>query len=92
MKADEKKAQAALGNLIKFAEKNPGTVVAVTNLLTKKQGVKVHRQQVECWLHSNPEKRMQPRFGMGLLLVDAGDEVMAKTTAEKERKQDEAKS
>lgn len=75
MNKDEQIADRELSPLIKFAEKNPGTITKVTARLEKLMGSKVHRQLVEKWLHPDPAKRTQPRFGVGLLLMKVRDEI-----------------
>lgn len=76
MNTDEALADKALAPLIKHAEKNPGTIARVTERLTKLMKTKVHRQLVEKWLCPDQAKRTQPRFGMGLLLVKVGNEII----------------
>ncbi len=71
-------ADKALKPLIRFTEKTPGAVARITERLTKLLGKKAYRQEVEVWLHPDPAKRIQPRFGKGLLLLQAGRDVMPK--------------
>ena len=47
-----------------------GGVTQLTARLQKRcPNRKIHRQQVETWLHRDPEKRGQPQPGMALLLI-----------------------
>jgi hypothetical protein len=59
----------ALAPLIEHVQNNPGTITNLAGRLATLTGEKQYRQNVGEWLHPEPAKRIEPRFGMGLLLV-----------------------
>lgn len=75
-------ASAALADLIDHAnkEKNVGTKKALAEALSARLGYKVHRQLVEGWLHPDPEKRIEPKLGLGLVIMDEGEKIVTGKT------------
>lgn len=69
-------AGAILKPLIDYAQKNRGTAKELSERLTKKTGKKVHRQNVEGWLHPDDDARNIPNLGMGLLIFAEGQDIM----------------
>ena len=67
----------ALEPLIAFAEANRGTYAKISQVLTARIGETQHRQNVRSWLHTDPAKRVEPRFGIGLMLLEIGAELGA---------------
>ena len=53
-----------------------GVITEVAKQLKRRTGRKVRLQTVAAWLHEDPERRQQPRFGVGLLLVQIGKEII----------------
>ncbi len=41
----------------------------------KNQGPIYYRQEVAGWLHENEDKRVEPRLGIGLLLIRAAERI-----------------
>jgi hypothetical protein len=70
-------ANTALAPLIEFAnkEKNIGTKKALADALSKRLGYKVHRQLVEGWLNPDPKKRIEPKFGLGFVIMLEGEKI-----------------
>lgn len=62
----------ALQRLIKHVQNTRGETTAIVNELTKLTGQTQYRQNVEEWLHPDPEKRVEPRLGVGLALLIVG--------------------
>ena len=62
-------ASDALAPLIQFANAHPGTFERIAQRLATETGTVQYRQNVEGWLHENPKLRVEPRLGMGLLLL-----------------------
>lgn len=54
-----------------------GVVAAVTEAIAK-AGHKAHRQEVQVWLHPEPDKRIEPRLTTGLALAKACGAVLAR--------------
>jgi hypothetical protein len=54
-----------------------GIVAAVTEAMVK-AGHKAHRQEVQVWLHPEPDKRIEPRLTTGLALAEACGAVLAR--------------
>jgi hypothetical protein len=69
MELTKELASEALAPLIRHAQQNPGTVTKLATRLMEETGTKQYRQNVGDWLHADPELRIEPRFGMGLLLL-----------------------
>ena len=69
MELTKQLASEALEPLIRHAQQNPGTVTKLATRIMEETGTKQYRQNVGDWLHADPELRIEPRFGMGLLLL-----------------------
>jgi hypothetical protein len=65
-------AGEVLEPLIRYSEKHRGTYQKITQLLTDATGEVQHRQNVHQWLHPDPRERVEPRFGIGLMLLSIG--------------------
>lgn len=39
-----------------------------------------HRQEVSQWLHADPDKRVEPKLGAGLMIIEAVRELEAEKT------------
>lgn len=65
-------ANAALQFLIDHAAKTRGAEIALAERMTKRTGQQVLRQQVQGWLNPDPEKRIEPKLGVGLMLILEG--------------------
>lgn len=87
----ERLSQANLGPIITYAAAHKGTYTALANALGDAMGKPLARQQVEQWLHPDPYMRVQPRYGIGLLLVKLGAELIAKAEGGFDREWSEAK-
>lgn len=70
MELTKKFADEALQPLIEYAKENPGTITKLAARLSELTGATQYRQNIGEWLHPDPAKRIEPRFGMGLLLLD----------------------
>lgn len=70
-------ANKQLEPIIKFAHANRGTINALQQRLTKRTKKQWRRENIERWLHEDPDKRTQPLLGVGLLLVEIGNEYIA---------------
>lgn len=73
-------ASKALSFLINHRVKNPSFVRAMATRLSKRTRTTVQRQQVEAWLHPDAKKRVQPKLGVGLLLIHEGNKVLERVT------------
>jgi hypothetical protein len=71
-----KVAPAAFLPLVKHAMAHRGSIKALAARLTRRTGKTVHRQMVEGWLNPDPDKRTEPLFGMGLVILDEGNALM----------------
>jgi hypothetical protein len=75
-KITTKAANKALEPLIEFTRVNRGAIQELTDRLSKRTKKKWNRENVERWLHKDPDKRVQPLFGVGLCLVIEGESMM----------------
>ena len=66
----KRRAGEALRPLIEYVQNNTGASQQIAAHLTRLTGTKQYRQNVEEWLHADQDRRTEPRFGMGLLLMD----------------------
>jgi len=78
----EAASAAALKPLIDFAQKNRGTIITLADILSRRTGQTIFRQSVEKWLHPDAKKRMEPKLGIGLLLLEEGARVIETTERE----------
>lgn len=69
-------AWAALYPLIKFRIRYPSIVRTMAARLSKRTRTTIQRQQVEAWLHPVTKKRVQPKLGVGLLLLEEGERAL----------------
>lgn len=67
-----------LANVRKWANSTPRSYQALADLMSARLKKKVHRQEVEVWLHPDKLKRGYPRIGTGLALVNCFAEIIAK--------------
>lgn len=69
----------ALAPLIKYAQspQGKGTIQELSRRLTKLSGETVYRQQVQNWINPDKDKRVEPKLGIGLLLVAEGSRMIA---------------
>lgn len=65
-----KRANKALLGVVTYCATNAGSYGEAVKWLTKRTGRTQFIQNVHQWLHPDPAKRVEPRFGMGLLLLD----------------------
>jgi len=92
MELTKQLASEALTPLIRHAQRNPGTVAKLATRLMELTGAKQYRQNVGDWLHADPELRIEPRFGMGLLLMRLWETELMDGEAKKPRKQAKKRS
>lgn len=52
-----------------FCNKTIGTKAELAERMTAVLGYKIHRQIAEGWVHPDPEKRVEPKLGQGLVLM-----------------------
>ena len=62
------KARAALGPVSEYCQQNRGALGRLTDLLSERTGETQHRQNVGGWIIH--ERRVEPRLGIGLLLLE----------------------
>lgn len=88
MKLDPITARAAeaLQPIIDFCAQNPGTQALIRAELDRQTGLRWDRINIMRWLHPDPEKRVEPGLGAGLLLVEAGHEVVARERRKQKRR------
>jgi len=68
-------ANRKLEPVIKYVRSTPGGVLRMLAILNKRTKKKWVRSNLERWLASDPEKRTQPLFGIGLLLIEIADKM-----------------
>jgi hypothetical protein len=66
-----------LDELSKFCQKNRGAIAELTRRVNDANGRPVNYQHLSKWLAPKRSDRVQPRFGMGLILVEVGNKLMA---------------
>lgn len=77
IKAADAASRKYLQHIIKLNKLLPGFNAAMAQEMSKRLGKKIHRQSMALWLHDNDKKRIEPRLGVGLILVEVG-KVVAK--------------
>ena len=53
-----------------------GVADKLAKKLTERTGRAVQRQQVNEWLASDPDKRVEPKLGIGTMLIDAARDLI----------------
>jgi hypothetical protein len=66
----------ALDPLAEFCNANVGSKIDLANRMTDALGYKIHRQIAEGWVHPDPDKRVEPKLGQGIVLLLVGAEMM----------------
>ena len=61
--------------ICKMAKRRGFTARLTRELNRISQGRKWHRQQVDRYLHADPEQRSEPMLGLGLVLIEAARRV-----------------
>jgi hypothetical protein len=66
----ERRSADALGPLIRYAATNRGALAQIAEELSRRTRKKQFAANVGTWLDSDPNKRAEPRLGLGLFLLD----------------------
>lgn len=74
----EAASAAALKPLIDHAQKHRGTIIELADVMSNRTGQKIYRQSVEKWIHPEADKRIEPKLGIGLILIEEGRKVIEK--------------
>jgi hypothetical protein len=76
---EEQRKLAVLEPIVAFAKDNRGFVSELTRRLARScvTDRPISTMHVGAWLRADPEERVQPRLGMGLILIDAATKLMA---------------
>jgi hypothetical protein len=69
-------SNTALAPLIEHCNKVVGSKAELAERMSTALGYKVHRQIAEGWVHPDPAKRVEPKLGLGLVLLRIGGEMM----------------
>lgn len=72
----QKISDKALMPVIRFCAANRGTISRIREEFNKRTKKEWRRDNFERWLNPSPEKRIQPLFGTGILLVEIGSKVI----------------
>lgn len=67
-----KKSDASINTLIEFYSDNAWFTAAVAKEMGRISGHHYFRQEVSMWLNPDPERRIEPRHGVGLFLNEVG--------------------
>lgn len=62
-------ADVALASLIKHTNEVVGSKAELTRRMSAALGYSVARQVVDGWVHPDPAKRVEPKLGLGLILL-----------------------
>lgn len=69
-------SNTALAPLIEHCNRVVGSKAELAERMSASLGYKVHRQIAEGWVHPDPAKRVEPKLGLGLVLLRIGGEMM----------------
>jgi hypothetical protein len=75
-------AEEKLLPIIRHFQKHGGTN-EFADRISKRVGKKFQRQYIEELIHPDREHRVQPRFGLGLVIVEVGNEMIKESEAAK---------
>ena len=67
-----KVSEVALADLIDYCNKTPGAKSELALKMTEAVGYTIQRQVCEGWMHKDPTKRVEPKLGMGIVLLRVG--------------------
>jgi len=73
-------ASEVLDFLIDYAASTRGAEIELAARLSKRIGKPVFRQQVQGWLNPDPKKRIEPKLGVGLLMISEGNQMITDQT------------
>lgn len=79
-KQSTKVANQKLEPLIRLVHGRRGLVGEVQARLTRRTRKQWRYENLSRWLHPDPARRTQPLFGVGLLLVEIGEELAKEET------------
>jgi len=68
--ATDKLSFAVLAPLASYCERNPGTYTKIAEHLSRRTGKRMYAANVNNWLKAHWQDRAEPRFGLGLMLLD----------------------
>lgn len=68
-------ANRQLDPVVKYVRSTRGGVLRMLAILNRRTKKKWVRSNLERWLAVEPEKRTQPLFGVGLLLIEIADKM-----------------
>ena len=75
MEPTQRRIALALAPLIALASARRGIALLIAADLSKRVGKKQDPSGVRLYLHADLRKRIQPRLGVGLFLMDIQDEI-----------------
>lgn len=67
---------SALAALVQYARDNRHAVATITRMMNERTGQNFLRQQVITYVHHDPNRRREPRLGVGLLLIEISRELV----------------
>lgn len=70
------KASDHLESIRAWVHSNHGKITELADEMDRRTSTKVSRQAVSKWLAADPGKRQEPKFGIGLILIEAAEELM----------------
>lgn len=76
-------AADAVERIVVAGRKTPNLYVKIAQRMTTRSGEQFHRQEVAAWLHEDAAKRIEPRLGAGLLLLDVATKLLARRKAKR---------
>ena len=69
-------AEEGLRPVVAHYDDGPGNKSELARKLTSVTGRNITRQQIDRWLHPDPDVRMEPRLDIGLKLIRLGHEAI----------------
>lgn len=69
-------ADTALGPLIEHVNKTPGAKADLTRRMEAILGYEIARQVVEGWVHPEPDRRVEPKLGLGIILLRVASDML----------------
>ena len=81
-KITETMAENFLQDYVKFIRDNKGSIAKIVDRMNKADTHKTWtRQEIQSWIHPDPEERVHPRLGAALLFIKCVESEMKKKAA-----------
>jgi hypothetical protein len=79
-------SNTALQPVIDYCQQHRGSTMEIRRRFCRATGREWPKNTIMRWLHRDPDRRIEPLFGSGLLLLHIGREVMRQGVTKKDQR------